>query len=154
MGLEHDVGDVVAFLEGAGRDAAGRSVYEVLAFGLGPLEARHDFIQWLFPLPTPSRALPDAPVLSASEIESLRVSHIAQTNLAAAAATMGRFYTVTDHWLQPDNHNHLRITRIIKSLRLLVGDAAADGFRRQILSRVEATHAPIGSATREFWNAA
>jgi hypothetical protein len=148
------VSDVVGFLEGSGRDAAGRSIYEVLGYGLGPLESRHDFIQWLFPLPTPSRAVPGAPVLTPSDIETLRASRIAQTNLAAATATMTRFYAVTDHWLQADNHNHLRISRIIKSLRLLVGDAAADDFRRQVLRRVETTRAPISAATREFWDAA
>jgi len=155
MGLEQaDVGDVVAFLEGKGPDGAGRSIHEVLAFGLGPLEARHDFIQWLFPLPTPSQAVPDAPVLSATDIERLRASHAAQAHMDAAVAMMTRFYTVTDHWLQPGNHNHLRITRIIASLRLLVGDTMADGFRRHILGRVEAAGAPISSRTRDYWNAA
>lgn len=148
------MGEVVAFLEGSGRDGAGRTVYEVLDFGLGPLEARHDFIQWLFPLPTPSRAVPGAPVLSASDIQRLRESRAAQTNLATAAAMMIRFYSVTDHWLQAGNHNHLRITRIIKSLRLLVGEAAANGFRRQILDRAATTGAPIPATTRGFWDAA
>jgi hypothetical protein len=75
-------------------------------------------------------------------------------NLAAAAAMMSRFYSVTDHWLQAGNHNHLRITRIIKSLRPLVGEEAANGFRRQILDRVAAAGAPIEATTRGFWDAA
>jgi hypothetical protein len=148
------VSDVVAFLEGSGRSGAGRTIYEVLNFGLGPLETRHDFIQWLFPLPTPSRAVPGAPVLSATDIQRLQTSQAAQTNLAAAAAMMTRFYSVTDHWLQAGNHNHLRITRIIKSLRLLVGDEAANGFRRQILDRMATVGAPIGARTRGFWDEA
>ena len=93
-------------------------------------------------------------MLSLADIRRLRTSRAAQTNLAAATATMRRFYGVTDHWLQPDNHNHLRITRIIRSLRLLVGDTAADEFRRQILARVEAAGAPVNAATRRFWDQA
>jgi hypothetical protein len=34
---------------------------------------------------------------------------------------MTRFYPGNDHWLVAYDHNHLRITRIIQSLRLLVG---------------------------------
>ena len=48
---------VLSFLEGEGRDAAGWLVIgEILALNDHELERRHDFIQWLFALPEPSRA--------------------------------------------------------------------------------------------------
>ena len=34
------------------------------------------------------------------------------------------------------DHNHLRITRVIRSLRLLANDQVADGFKDKMLSLV------------------
>jgi hypothetical protein len=54
----------------------------------------------------------------------------------------------------PNDHNHRRITRIIRSLRLLCGDEQADAFRAAILSRVEATRAPVSARSRGYWQTA
>ena len=53
---------VVMFLEGEGTDARGRSVFDVISMNDVAIERTHDFIQWLFPLPEPSAAIPDSPV--------------------------------------------------------------------------------------------
>lgn len=143
---------IVDFLEGTGRDAAGRTLDQVLAFGDGELERHHDFIQWLFPLVEASAAVPGSPVLTPSDVATLQTSGDAQNNLVAASARMGRFYDDTNHWLRSSDHNHLRITRIIKSLRLLSGDTAADAFRRRILARADGT--PVSATSRRYWDAA
>ena len=145
---------IVAFLEGDGPDGAGRMIAQVQAYDAGELERQHDFIQWLFPLAEPSAAVPGSPVLTAEDIGEIKVSPVAQANLIKSARHMAGFYDHSDHWLRPSDHNHLRITRIIKSLRLLVGDAAADGFRAAILARVEAEGAPVSQASRRHWMAA
>ena len=44
------------------------------------------------------------------------------------------FYRDTRHWRAPVDHNHLRITRIIRSLRLLVSDAAAGDAGRVVIA--------------------
>ena len=144
-------GAVAAFLEGDGRDARGRTLFEVLAMDNVALEQTHDFIQWLFPLREPSGAVPDAPVLTDAEVEIIRNSGMAQCALAAATDRMDAFYRGTHDWLMPNDHNHLRITRIIRSLRLLVGDEQADAFKAAILSRVEATRAPVSARSRGYW---
>jgi hypothetical protein len=144
-------GPIAAFLEGEGTDARGRTLFDVLAMDDAALERTHDFIQWLFPLPEPSRAVPDAPVLTDAEAAAIRDSGLALCALAAATDRMDAFYRATHDWLMPNDHNHLRITRIIRSLRLLVGDAAADAFRAAILARVEATRAPISLRSRGYW---
>lgn len=148
------VGPVVAFLQGEGRDAAGRTLFDVLAMDNAALEHSHDFIQWLFPLREPSRAVPDAPVLTDDEVEAIRDSPMAQIALTAATDRMGAFYRMTHDWLMPNDHNHLRITRIIRSLRLLVGDDPADAFKAAILARVEATRAPVSARSRGYWQTA
>ena len=142
---------IVAFLEGEGTDASGRTLFDVLAMNNAALEQTHDFIQWLFPLREPSRAVPDAPVLTDDQVEALRDSAMAQIALAAATDRMEAFYRMTHDWLMPNDHNHLRITRIIRSLRLLVGDEPADAFKAAILSRVEATRAPVSARSRGYW---
>ncbi|SFS50537.1 opioid growth factor receptor-related protein [Brevundimonas viscosa] len=146
-----DGGRVLAFLEGEGVDGRGRTLFEVLALDDASLERHHDFIQWLFPLDEPSAAVPDAPVLDAAAVEAVRASTLAQCALAAATDRMDRFYRRTDQWLRPNDHNHLRITRIIRSLRLLSGDAAADAFRDAIQWRVAATRAPVSARSRGYW---
>ena len=140
---------IVAFLTGDGVDNAGRRFAEVIAMDDNALECHHDFIQWLFPLNEPSRAVPGSPVLDEAAIAIIASSAFARTRLDAAAARMLAFYANTRVWRQRYDHNHLRITRIIRSLRLLVDDAAADGFRRDVLRL--AGDAPIDARAREFW---
>lgn len=147
-------GAITAFLEGEGPDACGRTLFDVLALNNAALEHNHDFIQWLFPLREPSRAVPDAPVLSDADVEAIRDSGMAQIALAAATDRMDAFYAATHDWLMPNDHNHRRITRIIRSLRLLCGDEQADAFRAAILSRVEATRAPVSARSRGYWQTA
>lgn len=145
---------IVDFLEERGTDSAGRRLAEVLAFDDAALERHHDFIQWLFPLAEASGAVPGSPVLDARDVAVIRASVPAQRALEAAASRMRRFYEDRDHWLGAHDHNHLRITRIIRSLRLLVDDAAADAFRASVLKRVEAADAPVNATTRGYWDAA
>ena len=143
---------LAAFLTADGRDHAGRSYADILAMSDAELERHHDFIQWIFPLPEPSRAAPGAQVLSVADIAAAKASGVALARLTAGAARMSAFYRQQSAWLAPYDHNHLRITRIIRSLRLLVGDAAADDFRARIL--VLAEGAPISPEARKFWAAA
>ena len=52
------------FYKGTGTDSEGRTIAMIWAYSHNQWEATHDFIQWLFPLPEPSRFNPSAPVLS------------------------------------------------------------------------------------------
>jgi hypothetical protein len=142
---------IVRFLLGEGRDGSGRTLADVLAFDDRAIERRHDYIQWLFPLTEASRAVPGSPVLTQDDIAQLAASEAARMNLRTAAARMMQFYNRTRHWLVPSDHNHLRISRIISSLRLLVGDHDADGFKAQILERVAGAEAKVSERTRAYW---
>lgn len=146
-----DAGPVVSFLEGEGRDSRGRTVFDVLSLNDADLERMHDFIQWLFPLPEPSAAVADTPVLTEAEVEAIRASAMAQCALAAATDRMAAFYAATTHWLAPHDHNHLRITRIIRSLRLLSGQEQADAFKSLVMARVEAVRAPVNARSLGYW---
>jgi hypothetical protein len=64
------------------------------------------------------------------------------------------FYASTTPWRASHDHNHLRITRIVRSLRLLAGDAEADGFRAKIIDLLGRDLDRINDATRRFWSQA
>ena len=118
-----------AFLEGEGTDARGRSLHEIREMDDAWIENTHDFIQWVFPLDKPSRAVPSAPVLNLESISCIRRSPRARENLQQSADWFLGFLMRHRHWLVRKNHNHLRISRAIQSLRLLCGDVHAEAFR-------------------------
>lgn len=142
---------IVDFLKGAGTDGAGRTVFEVVAMSDRDLEQVHDFIQWLFPLAEPSGANRRAPVLAAEDVQAIHASGLAQIALAAGTDRMAAFYQRNSHWLVDHDHNHLRITRIIKSLRLLRGPGEAEDFRQIILRRDEQAGRPVSAGSRQYW---
>ena len=145
---------VVAFLSGTGPAANGSCLEEVLAFSDQELEARHDFIQWLFPLETPSMAVPGSPVLTLIDVALIQASRICQSNLRRAAERMMRFYDENDHWLVPFDHNHKRISRIIRSLSLLVDQREAERFYEAIMSRVAQSGAGVETTSQRYWREA
>lgn len=115
------------------------------------IEQIHDFIQWLFPLDAPSGANRRAPVLSAEDVQAIHASGLAQIALAAGTDRMAAFYQRNGHWLVDHDHNHLRITRIIKSLRLLRGPGEAEDFRQIVLRRDEQAGRPVSAGSRQYW---
>lgn len=152
--MTRDPSPVAAFLNKAGPDGAGRSLDDVLAMADTEIEQRHDFIQWLFPLPEPSRAVPGSPVLTPKDQTAISASATALASLAAASTRMSGFYANTNNWLAPHDHNHLRITRIIRSLRLLVGDTADDRFRDDLLEQLESRGGQVNAQSLEHWGRA
>jgi hypothetical protein len=147
-------GPLHAYLRGAGTDSLRRGVEEVLAFSDDALEYIHDYIQWLFPLPTRSMAQPGAPVLTEREIAAIRADERALANLRRAARRMLQFYRNTDGWLSWSDHNHLRISRILQSLRLLAGEDEARAFYDAVLARHAAAGSPINPHNLGYWERA
>ena len=135
-------------------DGAGLRLDDILDGSNADLESRHDVIQWVFPLSEPSQAVPGSPVLSPRAISDIQASSRARANLLASAERMKRFYSETTRWREGPDHNHLRITRIIRSLRLLAGDAAANGFKRHIAGEIGDPPTGIPAQTLRFWEEA
>jgi hypothetical protein len=158
------------FYSGA-TDHRGRTLSEILAWDDDALEQEHDFIQWLFPLADRSGANPDAPVLTSDEIQRFQQSPEAQGRILSALRRMLSFYGLTmqegadqirvirsagfakrkQNWITPFNHNYLRVTRILKSLRLLGLPGHASAFF-ECLAAIYAENRPaIGEKTFDFW---
>jgi hypothetical protein len=140
-----------AFLSGTGSDSRGRTFADVLAFDDAEIEATHDFIQWVFPLPVASTAQPNSPVLSKQELAEIAGDDVAISNLKLASGRMANFYRRNDDWLRWHDHNHLRITRILSSLRLIVGLDEAQRFYVVISDRLAAAPGAINPRSLRFW---
>ena len=125
---------IVGFLEGRTPDGRGRILAMLLQQTDHQAETTHDYIQWLFPLKEPSRSVNGAPVLTDLDIDEIRQSSLAQANLVKSARWFLGVLERNNLWVTKYNHNHLRITRVIKSLRLLASDEAADEFRDKMLA--------------------
>ena len=143
--------EIVGFLEGKTPDHRGRSLAMILQQTDHQAEATHDYIQWLFPLDEPSRSVNGAPVLTELDIDEIKESSLAQANLATSASWFLGFLERSDHWITKYNHNHLRITRVIKSLRLLASDKAADEFRGKVLAAAGDNLHLVDQKARGFW---
>jgi hypothetical protein len=142
---------LVAFLEGSGTDSRSRRLEDIWQFDDDEIEYTHDFIQWIFPLREASGSNFSAPTLLASEIEVIRSSDQCQQNLETSASWILSFFKRTEEVVQFANHNHLRVTRIIKSLRLLHSDQLANQFKQEVLTMIQERQALINPVTVAFW---
>ena len=139
------------YLAGRGTDARGRTASDVIALSDRELERSHDWVQWLFPLPTQSSAVPDAPILSKADLAAIKADATALATLQRAVDRMIVFYDSTDHWLQRFDHNHLRITRILQSVRLLLGQSSAQVLYDRLMARHDSAGAPVNSNSLRYW---
>ncbi len=142
---------LIQFFRGTGPDGQGRLHADILKFSDEELEETHDYIQWLFPLREPSMAVPRSPyVEDEAVVQMLREDETVQKNIALALARMKQFYTDSDHWLQQGDHNHLRITRILKSVSLLGSQEQAHDFYNFIMQRVKEVQ-PVSEESLNYW---
>ena len=146
--------EIIGFLEGKTPDHRGRILAMLLQQTDYQAETTHDYIQWLFPLDEPSRSVNGAPVLTELDIDEIKESSLAQANLAKSASWFLGFLERNNHWITKYNHNHLRITRVIKSLRLLASDKAADEFKDKVFGYLGDEVNLIDAKARSFWNSA
>jgi hypothetical protein len=164
------VSQLIDFYRGEGTDAEGRRLDDILSWSNGRLEAVHDFIQWLFPLPEPSRFNPDAPLLTPDDIAAFRQDPALRNNLRRSFERILQFLGLQEQggevvegpnlvrraqgvWDHP-NHNWLRVTRILRSLHLLGLEAEAEALYRRLEEFHASRRFPIGDDTFRFWTGA
>ena len=112
------------------------------------LEGSHNFIQWLFPLPEPSKAQPSSPVATLADYAFLRTPE-GQASLLRCLTRMVHFWRRTNDRWRFNNHNHLRITRAIRCLML--SDLPVEA---QALFTEAQTWGVHNSNVVKFWQAA
>jgi hypothetical protein len=161
---------IVDFYSGKATDTSGRTLREIHAWGYNELETVHEYIQWLFPLTEPSQYNPRAPVLDAEQIAQFHTDSELRARLLASFDKMIDFYGFernnlsivpsnsweerSRNWLRPGNHNHLRLTRILRSLSALdLKDQAHALFEALSAVFAEKPNA-ISDTTMKYWKRA
>lgn len=170
---------LIDFYRGTGKDDVGRSISEVWQFDHALLESTHAYIQWLFPLATASKFNANAPLLDDETIalwngddklktrleKSLRVMlPFYGLDLAPAAGTIvvikkaANYASRKDNWQDADagfiNHNLLRLTRILESLRVLGLTRESLALYRCLEAIQKEDSAKIPAKTLSFWKRA
>ena len=139
------------FLENKGTDFKDRYFSDVIKFTDRDIEENHDFIQWVFPTDEKSTIADNVPILDNEIIMLFQESKIAQSNLKSAKDWYLSFLYRNGHWKKKYDHNHLRITRAIKSIRLLLGDDEADDFKQKVYGILGGRILLIDEKARKYW---
>ena len=154
------------FFEGRETDDRHRMITDFPRYSAWHLELAHDYIQRIFPLQEKSE-FSDAPLITDAEIKAISESETAKENIRAVYQKMLWFWKINDVYLQkwncpapirlwnkPNNHNCLRMTRVLKSLKLLGMEQEYQDFSARIsyiLSLREEGLVRISDITARIW---
>lgn len=130
----------IAFTNGQGVDAKGRTIEEYWYFNADEWEDCHDHVQWAFPSDMPSDFNSNAPVVNMREYVS-GLTNVGRANLGELinhylisiglapnyTAVNVQFHTIKDferlhNLLTPNNHNYRRLTRLLNLLYYFDGE--------------------------------
>ncbi|KAI1346317.1 opioid growth factor receptor conserved region-domain-containing protein [Xylaria sp. FL0043] len=159
-----------------GPDAHGRTLDDILEWSDDKLESQHNYIQTVFPLPEGSGFGHLAPIIDEETMLLFRQSSELRRNLLRALKRMLAFYgfhaedkegdefrlIITpkrdceagfSRWVVRLDHNHLRITRILRSLRVLGLEGAARDFYDALIEVCKVRDG-VGSSSIGYWTRA
>lgn len=152
------------FLLGKTKNNNNVFIYDIWNYSDLDLEYKHNYIQWLFPLEEKSKYNLTAPTIKNKNIYNNR---LIKENMLKSFQRMLLFYGFknennkivknsnfkerADNWLRPNNHNFLRITRILKSLTLFNLETQAIAFLDVLLDVQEEYSEIISERTINFW---
>jgi Opioid growth factor receptor (OGFr) conserved region len=162
---------LIAFYDGNGTDHRGRTLSDILRWDEAHLEQVHDYIQWLFPLPARSAYNPHAPLLTEADVAAFIERDELRERVEDVLDRILDFYGLerddeergpvirkardfpqrSRHWLTPQNHNYLRISRILQFLMLIGMEPLARAFWRALAELCRYHRAAIGDQTVRHW---
>ncbi|MFB9868769.1 opioid growth factor receptor-related protein [Vreelandella sulfidaeris] len=157
---------LLAFYRGEGHDHKGRLLKDIWVLSPFWLEHTHDYIQWLFPIPEAGRFNAFAPLL-ATEVQAAFESEASlrhhqqrsldvmldffgltrDDNVITAQPTLS---IQTHIWLKAGGHNHLRITRIIRSLALCHQPELARAAQKAVVD-LGTQHGVVSETSLRYW---
>ncbi|MCJ1252788.1 hypothetical protein MMC24_000594 [Lignoscripta atroalba] len=155
-------------------DSRGRTLSSILAWDDSKLEYSHDYIQIVFPLPEGSPVNPSAPIIDRATFTAFQSRPDLRERLKASFARILSFYgfemksteeglavipapnfpQASQNWVTRFDHNHLRITRIIRSLRVLSMENEAEAFFAALEGVYKARRGQISQKSMMFWTRA
>jgi len=156
------------FYLGEGKDCEQRTLHEILAEDDGYLEFCHDYIQWLFPLAESSNFNPDAPIVTEEDVQAFKTDPMLPHNMRKSFRRflnfLGLRYDEKVKWVFKDvnykeamwkhtNHNWLRITRVLASLKLFGLEEECQAFFK-CLKRLHEEEGLVSDNSFSYWKAA
>nr|WP_290955735.1 opioid growth factor receptor-related protein [Halomonas sp.] len=160
---------LIAFYRGEGHDHKGRLLKDIWALSPFWLEHTHDYIQWLFPIPEAGHFNAFAPLLTTDvqaafeREEPLRrhqqrsldvmLNFLGLTRESNAITAQPTLSLQTHIWLKAGGHNHLRITRMIRSLALCHQPALARAVQQAVIE-LGTQHGVVSEASLQYWQEA
>lgn len=147
---------LIDFYLGTAPDTKGRYFKEIIAWRDDKLESQHDYIQHLFPLQMESRFNPSALLLDDETIEFFRNDYRIWDNVTIAFNRMMSFYNFdfdNPHpvWCSNNNHNYLRLTRMLTFLNLIRMEQLADRLWINLQDLYQNNKEAVGAVTYSFW---
>ncbi|KAM0716743.1 hypothetical protein Q7P37_008188 [Cladosporium fusiforme] len=163
----------------ASPDPRGRTLATILSWSDSSLERSHDYIQTVFPLPEGSM-FQGAPLITPQIRDAFLAQPELRASLHTALQRMLAFYGLqftqsqsdaegtepveevtrapnfasnSTNWITRFNHNHLRMTRILRSLRVLGLHLDAAALHR-FLTTDEAVTGVVSSRSQMYWRRA
>ncbi|KAF2426299.1 hypothetical protein EJ08DRAFT_377489 [Tothia fuscella] len=157
-----------------GKDPKGRRLDDILAYTDRLLETGHDYIQIIFPLPEGSPYNWAAPIVNAAVFNEFRSRPELRANLRKSFQKLLAFYGFNENienghakihradnhsrqfknWVVRTDHNHLRISRIIRCLRVLGLEEDAKAFHQAIIDVDRDFPNKIGPQSLMYWKRA
>lgn len=159
------------FYTDSGMDSAGRERLQILKQSDQWLEETHDYIQWLFPTDEKSLFNADAPIISQTEVNEILTDKgsTIERNMLQSFYRMMKFYGLSilcdsegnvqikakepplGKMLTKNNHNFLRLSRIMISMKLFGLEEYSEALKLCLLNIAERYPDIIGEETRTIW---
>ena len=146
--------DIYLFLKGFGTDDRGRTLQSIWDFDDQTIDTCHNFIQKIFPTNEQSTHSLNTFFIDSNElIDHIRIDPRAAKNLLISKDWFLAYLSRNNSWQYGYNHNQLRVTRVIKSLLLLVSRVEAQLFCSSVHELIKAD-SNIPAITYDYWMAA
>lgn len=149
-------------------NSKGLSIEKIWDFDFEELENRHDYIQWLFPSTDKSMFL-DVPDLNTKDIEKLKKFYA--LSIFRSFCFILKFYGLVikvkkngmkiikddnyedrkNVWQTEYNHNYLRITRILKCLKLIGFERYSQAFLNCLLELYKENPKNFNDISISYW---
>lgn len=150
---------IISFYEEKFPDLYGRYLSDILTMDDSWLERTHNYIQILFPNKDPSSFNPDAPLLTDEVITEFKSRPELKIAVKRSLDRMFLFYRMRDNnahpwWITKNNHNYLRCTRILHTLRAFKMYEELDDFYINLMWRYINNKDIIEESVFNYWKEA
>lgn len=156
----------IDFYSGKIKNCNGYFIDDILHFSDNQLEIIHNYIQWIFPTTEKSKFNKDAPIMTNEIINNFKNNSKCKENMLKCFKRMLNFYglkledknviknidykEMSYDWIYIHLHNHMRITRILKSLNLFGFKEEHDAFLK-ILKKIKEENEPQLNNAYNYW---